>query len=190
MICRNRASLLAVYDKYMHLKIFVSESSASLITKQMYVDAANAHNAKIISDAYPDAGFDLFAEPLPISCRQDGLCTFDFRVKCSAEMVSANGNIAYNTGYFMFPRSSLSNTPLRLANSVGIIDAGYRGYLIGKFDGGNEITPRGLGSGSVNRLVQICAPGLVPVYVDIVDRLTDLGAQTTRGTGGFGSTGE
>ena len=34
----------------------------------------------------------------------------------------------------MYPRSSLSKTMLRLANSVGIIDAGYRGHLIGMFD--------------------------------------------------------
>ena len=40
----------------------------------------------------------------------------------------------FNTGYYMYPRSSLSKTKLRLANSVGIIDSGYRGNLIGMFD--------------------------------------------------------
>jgi dUTP pyrophosphatase len=87
----------------------------------------------------------------------------------------------------MYPRSSLSKTSLRLANSVGIIDSGYRGNLIGMFD------LLGIESYEVNqydRLVQVCAPGLVPIYVEIVDMLEDLGTHTLRGTGGFGSTGK
>ena len=31
--------------------------------------------------------------------------------------------------YFLFPRSSISKTPLRLSNSIGLIDAGYRGEI-------------------------------------------------------------
>jgi dUTPase len=37
-------------------------------------------------------------------------------------------------------------------------------------------------------LVQICAPGLVPIIVELVDSLEELG-ETARGEGGFGSTG-
>jgi dUTPase len=40
-----------------------------------------------------------------------------------------------------------------------------------------------------DRLLQICAPGLVPVIVEIVDSMDELGEQTKRGNGGFGSTG-
>jgi dUTPase len=40
------------------------------------------------------------------------------------------------------------------------------------------------------RMLQICAPGLVPIYVNIVHRLEDLGPSTSRGSGGFGSTGK
>ena len=39
------------------------------------------------------------------------------------------------------------------------------------------------------RLLQICAPGLVPIYVNIVDTFEELGQSTLRGDGGFGSTG-
>ena len=35
------------------------------------------------------------------------------------------------------------------------------------------------------RMFQICAPGLVPIIVELVD---DLGSTTSRGEGGFGST--
>jgi dUTPase len=48
-------------------------------------------------------------------------------------MVCDSGK-SFSTGYYMYPRSSLSKTKLRLANSVGIIDSGYCGFLIGMFD--------------------------------------------------------
>ena len=38
------------------------------------------------------------------------------------------------------------------------------------------------------RLVQICAPGLLPILVKIVDTKEELGS-SIRGEGGFGSTG-
>jgi len=40
-----------------------------------------------------------------------------------------------------------------------------------------------------DRYLQICAPGLVPIIVEIVDSVSDLGGETERGAGGFGSTG-
>lgn len=44
-------------------------------------------------------------------------------------------HISNRTGYFLFPRSSTGlRTPLRLSNSVGIIDKGYRGELIAIVD--------------------------------------------------------
>jgi dUTP pyrophosphatase len=97
----------------------------------------------------------------------------------------------------MYPRSSLSKTKLRLANSVGIIDAGYRGNLIGMFDVVNidenvkqDKNRKADYIAKVNdRLLQICAPGLVPIYVEIVDDICELGNETERGNGGFGSTG-
>jgi dUTP pyrophosphatase len=95
----------------------------------------------------------------------------------------------------MYPRSSLSKTPLRLANSTGIIDSGYRGNLMAMFDVIN--LPDNLSDSreadyfgrKLDRYVQICAPGLVPIIVEIVNSIEDLGNETIRGGGGFGSTG-
>ena len=95
----------------------------------------------------------------------------------------------------MHPRSSLSRTPLRLANSTGIIDAGYRGNLMGMFDVVN--IPDNLSDSreadyfgqKFDRYLQICAPGMIPIIVEIVNYREDLGEETTRGSGGFGSTG-
>ena len=36
--------------------------------------------------------------------------------------------------YYLFPRSSISKTPLRMANSIGLIDGGYRGEIMAVCD--------------------------------------------------------
>jgi dUTPase len=40
-----------------------------------------------------------------------------------------------------------------------------------------------------DRYLQICAPALVPIIVEIVNTKEELGEETERGDGGFGSTG-
>jgi len=100
-------------------------------------------------------------------------------------MICDNGK-EYPSGYYMYPRSSTgSKTALRMTNSVGIIDSGYRGNLMGCFDLNPNINSPTFFS-SYNSLVQLCAPSLVPMIVLIVD---DLDENTERGEGGFGSTG-
>ena len=91
----------------------------------------------------------------------------------------------------MYARSSISKTDLRLANNVGIIDSGYRGNLIGMFDVlARDACPAdgAVRLISVHRLLQICAPGLEPFWIEYTSDESDLGA-TARGSGGFGSTG-
>jgi dUTP pyrophosphatase len=88
----------------------------------------------------------------------------------------------------LYPRSSISKTNLRLANSVGIIDAGYRGHIMAVFDINNN---NNIYVGKAyERYVQICAPGLIPITVEIVNSIEELGEKTERGEGGFGSTGQ
>jgi dUTP pyrophosphatase len=90
-------------------------------------------------------------------------------------------------GFYLYPRSSISKTNLRLANSVGIIDSGYRGHLLAIFDIlQNESVSTTIEKHS--RLLQICSGDLQPFIVRIVDDVMLLG-ETNRGTGGFGSTG-
>ena len=54
--------------------------------------------------------------------------------------------------YYLYPRSSISKTPLRLCNSVGIIDAGYRGNIMAFVDNIDEDYDLG------TRLFQLCDP--------------------------------
>lgn len=102
------------------------------------------------------------------------------------------------SGFYLYPRSSISKTRMRLANSVGIIDAGYRGDIIAAVDtiglfGSNDIWHVWKETLSpikkYDRYFQLCAPDLSPFLVHIVDTEAELGAPTIRGQGGFGSTG-
>jgi dUTP pyrophosphatase len=70
-----------------------------------------------------------------------------------------------------------------MANSVGIIDAGYRGNIMAKVRNmSSSETPINQGE----KLFQICSPTLEPIKIKIVEKLTD----SSRGDGGFGSTGK
>ena len=157
--------------------------------RELYIDAANKHNDFIASNRYFDAGFDLFC---PTEGEISRLATsekLDQGVKGSMEFFSQYDNAwapqGRAVGYFMYPRSSTgSKTPLRLANSIGIIDSGYRGNYIAVFDNCRE---EAFKVERLQRLVQICPPNLTyPMKVLIVD---DLGEATARGNNGLGSSG-
>ena len=176
-------NILMRYHNIMYLKICVDEPSKEL--KRTYQEAAKKHNTKIETNSqFIDAGFDLYlptnydettdAYDNTLVFKNDGTVkNVDFKIKCSAKMYSSPDR-EYNTGYYMFPRSSISKGRLRLANSVGIIDAGYRGNLMSTFD----LIPNPMDDYIVykyDKLIQICAPSLVPIIVEIVDTIDDLG---------------
>lgn len=110
--------------------------------------------------------------------------TFNFGIKC--EMIDNNGDYV---PYFLYPRSSISKTPLILANSVGIIDKDYRGHIMAKvvciIPNSNDNDTKKYCVSAGTRLFQICSNDLSPIHVKIINELTE----TERGEGGFGSTG-
>jgi dUTPase len=204
-------TLLNIYDRVMVLRLYVDVNDINLIDR--YREAANEHNNRLFNNPHHiDAGFDLFAPGGPDSRddhnydpsvlrfygpgweNQSPVNRLNLRVSCSARIFTDTGK-NFDTGYYMHPRSSLSRTPLRLANSTGIIDAGYRGHLMGMFDVVN--LPDNLSDSreadyfgrKFDRYLQICAPGMIPIVVEIVDFREELGHETARGGGGFGSTG-
>ena len=105
--------------------------------------------------------------------------------------------ITYGTGLAMeipdglvgliFPRSSIRNTNLQLSNSVGVIDAGYRGELQATFNIINPHVVEGFGIYMPgDRIAQIViVPHPIVQFVE-VDELSE----SKRGEGGFGSTGK
>ena len=175
---------LSRHTRVMYLKMFIDTSDNEL--KNYYVTAVNAHNEKMINSKFPDAGFDLFI-PSTVSCIPTTVNKIDFLVKCSA-YISYETGITQNSGFYIYPRSSLSKTPLRLANSVGIIDSGYRGHLIGAFDCIDNDISHSYSFNKYDKLVQICSPGLIPIIIELVNSADALGENTERGEGGFGST--
>ena len=147
--------------------------------KSFYKDQVDKHNSSLLTDSFPNSGFDLF---VPNDIKVSG----GFKTQMISMDVKCD--MKYNNescGYFMFPRSSISKTPLMLANHTGIIDAGYRGSLIGAF---RNVSDDVYNVEKHSRLLQVCHPSLCPIFVELVDE-SEL-STTARGEGGFGSTGK
>lgn len=136
--------------------------------KSMYENHAHFHDG--------DSGLDLYF-PTEVLIPANSFGTLvSLGIKC--EGLKHGSNISY----YLYPRSSISKTPLRMSNSVGIIDAGYRGNLMVALDNHSDqeyTIEKGV------RLFQICCPILSPINMKTVDELST----TSRGEGGFGSTG-
>lgn len=135
-----------------------------------YINHSNYHEG--------DAGLDVFTlEDVTVPAKTMG--KVDTGIACEA----LNDEKTLGLSFYMYPRSSIVKTPLRLANSVGIIDRDYRGHLMGCFD---NITDEDYIIKKGTRLLQICSPNLEPITFELVEELSE----TSRGTGGFGSTGK
>ena len=157
-----------------HLRILIHDPTLL----PLYEKAIEKFNAST-SDTHQDSGFDIYTPKTILTNGQSMSNSLDTQISCAVY-----GSHGRPQPYYMYPRSSVSKTPFRLANCVGIIDSGYRGHLIGKFDnissGEHQMTQH-------SRLLQICSHNLLPFEsVTIVTELDD----TKRGSGGFGSTGK
>lgn len=205
------------------LYIYLSKNRDDPEWVSRYKQKVEEHNRKILAaDAAPDtapdatanSGFDLF---MPTNGEEYGygvdnlLSRQDITKPGTASSVGVDGARGLNLGvrccmraaapacgFYLYPRSSISKTRMRLANSVGIIDAGYRGDLIAAVD-----TIGFFGSTDIwhiwketlspikkyDRYFQVCSPDLSPFLVHIVNSEEELSSPTERGHGGFGSTG-
>ena len=122
-----------------------------------------------------DAGFDIKASKHYSVFPQD------------TEFVSTGVCVDIPVGYvgLLFPRSSISKTPLRMANSVGVIDSGYKGEI--KVPLYNTSDVEIIDIDKYERIAQLVIMPIIGVNeLEVVD---DLGS-SDRGVGGFGSTGK
>jgi dUTP pyrophosphatase len=124
-----------------------------------------------------DSGLDLFfTETIVIP--PHGTVLINLEIVC--QMVEkASGE---RKSYLLMPRSSIYKTPLRMSNSVGLIDSYYTGSLHTPVDNISD-QPYTITKGT--RLFQIVAGSLEPFEMKLVESIETTG----RGTGGFGSTG-
>lgn len=144
--------------------------------QDMYQEQYETSKQKV---PYMDSGFDLFF-PNEVVCLFGKSTKIKLGVKIA--MFRNCDDSKPSVGYYIYPRSSISKTPLRLANSVGIIDSGYRGELMVVVDNQSVkdyVVKRG------QRLFQVCAGDLTPICKIKFCELNS----TERGSGGFGSTG-
>jgi dUTP pyrophosphatase len=142
----------------------------------LYKTAAESYLATPYAER--DAGFDLFTNKKTVF--EPNLPTkLTFGVRAAYYDV----RLAMFRAYWMLPRSSISKTPLRLANSVGLIDAGYRGPLIAALDCHADRYELDINQ----KFCQLSRPDLLPWdAIHIVEAIP--GGTTLRGEGGFGST--
>ncbi len=166
----------------------------SLHEKSKYV---RDHLNQPVKNQFKDSGFDLVVPWVKDSALEDGgiymyksgqkkLC--NLRVQVAVYKINnIDGDIPSMepSPYYLYARSSIYKTDFCLANNVGIIDTGYRGNLCAALHntnhGGESLVKMG------TRMTQICMPNLSPnFHVRLVNKLSP----TTRGAGGFGSTGQ
>ena len=141
----------------------------TIATDQLYTNHSTFHEG--------DSGLDLFFTD-PVLIEANETVFINLGIKCEAFYDKTKER---NVSYYLYTRSSIAKTPLRMANSVGIIDAGYRGSLIAAVHNPSDreyTIERG------QRLFQLCGPTLEPISFEIVNTLS----YTSRGEGGFGST--
>lgn len=120
-----------------------------------------------------DAGFDLKARKDTSVFPQD------------TEFIPTGVCVEIPVGYIglLFPRSSISKTPLRMANSVGVIDSGFTGEIKVPLYNTSEVEIRDIDR--YDKIAQLVIVPLEDVSIEVVDELSE----SERGQGGFGSTG-
>lgn len=132
--------------------------------------------------AHPtDAGLDL-------RCKINTILPKNKRV-----LVGTGVSVKIPVGYvgLLVPRSSLSKNNIVMTNSIGIIDADYRGEILAslQFNGLHNLEIYEIPKGE--RIVQlVVVPVLLTTPTINEDWTDEVWFDTNRGAGGFGSTGK
>lgn len=96
--------------------------------------------------------------------------------------------VPYGHVGLLVPRSSLSKNYVYLTNSVGIIDSDYRGEIMASliYEGSEDqlVIPQG------ERIVQLVITPIALVDLELSAESEELWNDTSRGVGGFGSSGK
>lgn len=134
-----------------------------------------------------DSGLDLFF-PDTITIPANSTVMIDLKVIVLLKKDNSTNmlnNFKYSP-YLLLPRSSITKTPLRLANSIGLIDSGYRNTLkvvVDNIKSENYTIEKG------TRLFQCVASDLKEFNLKCIKDISLLDTKSYRGLGGFGSTG-
>ena len=134
-----------------------------------------AHGAKVPTYAHDtDAAADIYAMDDVVLAPH----TYGNKLRTGVKIQLPEGWMA-----MIFPRSSTgAKTPLRLSNSVGLIDSGYRGELGVLYDNTSD---EHYTVNAGDRIAQLLVMPSYRFQAKVVDILAD----SDRGEGGFGSSG-
>lgn len=124
-----------------------------------------------------DAGLDLTCTDITTELCECGQINYIYHTGLAMEIPEGHVGL-------LFPRSSIANKSIFLTNSVGVIDAGYRGEIIGKFKSTTDVVPAIYKIGE--RFAQLIIVKLPEFDITEVTELS----KSDRGTGGYGSTGD
>lgn len=170
---------LSTSNNFAILKLAAANDELSSV----YTDRMASHNNMIINNVFADSGFDILVPQSVTFDRAFDTKFIDMQVKAEMVYCETSTDRLTTCAYNIHPRSSISKTPLMLANHTGIIDSGYRGSLIGAF---RSLTTQNYVVEKGTRLLQVCHPSLCPIYVVLVNESNLSTAE--RGSNGFGST--
>ena len=133
-----------------------------------------------IKKLHPDAAIPRYAKP--------GDAGVDLTAVWKRQVMEI---VTYGTGLaieipdghvgLLFSRSSIYKTKMTLTNCVGVIDSGYRGEIMMKFKMTDNRTMYEVG----DRIGQLVIMPYPEVEFEEVEELSE----TSRGSGGYGSTG-
>lgn len=168
----------------------------------LYIKASPG-NEDVVSEFYEnhgtfhegDAGLDLFCiteQVIPANSHSVKIklgiqCCMKYTETTNRKIIDWHGNSTQTSktstvSYELFPRSSTgSKTPLRLSNSIGLFDAGYRGEAMAVVD---NLSNTDFYIHKGDRFFQFVSP----TRETITPQLTDTLPESSRGEGGFGST--
>jgi dUTP pyrophosphatase len=159
------------------LFIYIDPYNAEL--REVYEKHIFAHNAHIDTDPFSNSGFDLILPKTHVFGSSTNFAAefIDFEIKTEMQYEQ------HPSAFYVFLRSSVSKTPLMLANHTGVIDSGYRGNIKGAF---RNLQEEEYTVEKHSKILQICHPSLCKIRVFLQDIITE----TSRGEGSFGSTGK
>lgn len=146
------------------------------------------YEKKIATIGYEgDCGVDLVV-PMTQEIGTSDVTKIGLGIQCALykSYTKSKDKVCISKPYMLVPRSSISSTPLSMANSIGIIDPGYRGQIIAAVRNHTPNTYNTFTVAEGTRLFQIVAFDGKPIKVKLVDELST----TLRGEGGFGSTNQ
>ena len=169
-------------NKKNFLITIIEESVKSL--KQM-VDALRERVFVKVMKSKTDAILPTYAHPTDAGADVYAVETVEIQPG-ETKIINTGLKVAIPEGYMIqiYPRSGMSlKTPLRIANSVGIIDSEYRGDVgVIMTNTGTEIQTIEKGD-RIAQMIVMPAPMIAWTEVDSLD-------VTSRGEGGFGSSGK